>query len=113
MSDYRQKIEAMRDGDVVRLRMRRELEAREQVFNRDAAPLARLLAAGASGVMDPTIVEKTIAHVPHLREAVAELSQAAVTIGEGAQVGDVTIGAIAGRDIVTITVNVYGHPDEH
>lgn len=108
MSTQRQRVQLARTGNVVSLRMHRQAAARALALDPSAPRLARLLAAGASGVMEPALIQAVIERQPALIQAVSELAQAAITIGDGAQVGDVTIGPVAGRDVVTITVNVYG-----
>lgn len=69
--------------------------------DQQAAPLARVLGAVAGGVLEASHAELIIAHTPELRQAAERL----VEIGAGSQVGDLTVGQAAGRDI--ITVNVY------
>lgn len=101
MTPPRLHIEALRRGDIMQLRVLRAASARAVVFDQEAAPLTRLLAAGASGVMQPDLIASTIERQPDLRAGV-------VALGDGVQTGDIAIGQVAGRDVVTI--NVYVGP---
>jgi hypothetical protein len=95
--DQRQ-LQAARRGDSITLRLLRAPELRAIVFDDQAPLLDRMLAAAASGVLRPGLVEATVQSSPEMRQAVIDLADA--------QVGDVTIGHVAARDVITINVYV-------
>jgi hypothetical protein len=103
VSAFRQQIAAARRGDLVTLRLLRSQEAQRVAFDPQAPALDRLLAAAASGVMQPAVVEEALSGQTELRQEVIDLA--------GANTGDVTIGQAAGRDIVTIHVYVGEHAE--
>ena len=96
---YRRQVQAVRDGDTVRLRLLRSPAARAVVADHAAPQLDRLLAASAAGLLPPALVGSVIEQTPDLRQAV-------LALGDQAQAGDIAIGQAAGRDIVTINVYV-------
>jgi hypothetical protein len=97
-ADFRRQIAAARRGDTLTLKMLRSREARSVVFNERAPELDRMLAAAASDFTPPATIEQRINESPALQQAALSLV--------GAQTGDVTIGQVAGRDVVTINVYV-------
>jgi hypothetical protein len=97
-ADFRRQVEAARRGDTVTLRLLRSAAAVDIAFDLDAPVLDRLLAAAAAGVMRTPVVEAALSEEPALRQGVIDLANS--------QTGDVTIGAAAGRDVVTINVYV-------
>lgn len=94
---FRLQVAAALDGDRVDLQVARDAAALGLAFDARAPLLDRVLGAVASGFLAPELAQAAIEQSPPLREAVVALA--------GAQTGDVTIGAAAGRDV--ITVNVY------
>lgn len=102
MSYSRQRVQAVRDGDVVRLRLLKSRQAQAVAFDQEAPLIDRVLAAVASDVMRQPVAEAMLRDTPELQAAVVDLANA--------QAGDVTIGHIAGRDIITIHVHVGGEP---
>lgn len=99
MSEFdRRQVLAARRGDTVTLRLLRDPAAQAVAFDQHAPLLDRVLAAAASGVMRPPVVEATLRESPALRLAVLDLANA--------QAGDVTVGQLAGRDVITINVYV-------
>lgn len=99
---YRRQLAAALRGDTLTLSIVRDTAGKEVAFDPHAAMVDRVLAAAASGVMDPARVETTIRDTPELRQQVIGLA--------GAQMGDVSLGQVAGRDIVTIHVHVGADP---
>lgn len=97
-ADFRRQVEAARRGDTVTLRLLRSTAAVSVAFDTEASTLDRILAAAAGGVMQPPVVAAALRETPELRQGVIDLANA--------QAGDVTIGAAAGRDVVTINVYV-------
>ena len=100
MSAFRQKVAAARRGDHITLRLLREEQAQRIAFDLHAPLLDRVLAAAASGAMQPSVVEAMLRDTPELRAAVINMANAAT--------GDVRIDMAAGRDVVTINVYVGG-----
>jgi hypothetical protein len=100
MRRFVDKVQAARIGNTIKLRMLRDMAAAGVAFDAEAPHLDRLLAAAASGVMRAPVVEAAIREDAELRQAVVDLA--------GAQTGDVSLGPVAGRDVVTI--NVYLGP---
>lgn len=93
-------VAAAMDGDSVALRIRRDAAAAALAFDNRAPLLPRILAAVAGGVMPDHVAGPALGAQPELRQALVDLA--------GAQAGDVTIGDVAGRDVVTINVYVGG-----
>lgn len=97
MRRFVDKVQATRQGNTIRLRMLRDMAAAAVAFDAEAPHLDRLLAAAASDVMRPPVVEAAIREDQQLRQAVVDLTNA--------QTGDVRLGPVAGRDVITL--NVY------
>lgn len=83
----------------------------------DTAPvLARLVSKVAAGELKAEEAQAQIVADEGLKAALRALSGHEVEAGnkvvsfEGAQTGDVKIDAVAGRDVIKITVNVYNQP---
>jgi hypothetical protein len=90
-------VAAALDGDNIALQVARDAAALRLAANPAAPPLARVLANVAAATLQPAEAELMIASDPSLTQAVVAL--------ESAQIGELSIGQIAGRDIITI--NVY------
>jgi hypothetical protein len=97
---YGLQVAAALDGDNVALQVAVDAAAFATVMRPEAPPLARLLASAAGGLISEREAELLIKHDTEfdLKQAVVDLSQT--------QAGDVSIGAVAGRDVVTINVYV-------
>lgn len=95
---YGLQVLAALDGENVALQVAADAAAVATMMRLEAPPLARLLGAAAGGLISERDAELVIRHDDNLTRAVVDLSQA--------QAGDVSIGAVAGRDVVTINVYV-------
>lgn len=90
-------------GDEVTLSLARNAAGAALAFDARASLLDRILGAVAGGVLAPEVAGPALAATPELRQAVIDLGQA--------QLGDVSVGSVAGRDV--ITVNVYVGAPRH
>jgi hypothetical protein len=90
-------VAAALDGDNIALQIARDAAALTLADDATAPPLARVLAHVAAATLQPAEAELMIANDPSLTQAVVAL--------ESAQIGELSIGQIAGRDVITI--NVY------
>ena len=97
MRRFLDKVQATRRGDTITLRLLRDQAAAAIAFDHEAPHLDRLLAAVASDVMRGPVAAAALREDPDLRQAVVNLAEA--------QTGDVTIGQVAGHDVITL--NVY------
>lgn len=95
---YGLQVLAALDGDSVALQVECDAAALAIVFADQVPQLARVLAGAAGGIINETEAAQLIQADAPMRQAVVDLSSA--------QAGDVTIGQVAGRDVVTINVYV-------
>lgn len=98
MRSFIDKVQATRRGDTIQLRLLRDQSAAAIAFDHEAPHLDRLLAAVASGVMREHVAAAALREDAELRATVVNLADA--------QTGDVTIGQVAGRDVITLNVYV-------
>jgi hypothetical protein len=82
-----------------------------------AAALAQLLAAVAAGALDPAQAQARLAADPALAEVLRALAgqsvtagQSVISFGSGNQLGDVSIGDVAGRDLFKLALTVVAQP---
>jgi hypothetical protein len=100
---YRLLIAAALAGDQVTLSLARNAAGVATAFDTRAPLLDRILGAVAGGVLSAEAAGPALSATPELRQAVLDLGQA--------QLGDLTVGPVAGRDV--ITVNVYVGAPHH
>ena len=95
---YALQIAAALHDDRVDLQIARDAAGLAVAFDAEAPLLPRVLGAVAAGFVAPEAARDAIQGSEPLRRAAVDLA--------GAQTGDVTVGDVAGRDVITINVYV-------